>query len=110
MKHQSVASLLRYVAVAAFLLLTSISYSQVLTPRPTSVSGTCGGYYEYLPQGYSTNTWQSYPLIVAVHGIGEIGNGTTDLGNLLNCWTAIPRLIANGGFPTSFNVGGQNYS
>jgi dienelactone hydrolase len=93
------------------LLLTSFhSYSQVQTARPISISGTCGGYYEYLPQGYSSNTWQSYPLIVAVHGIGELGNGTSDLPNLLNCWTSIPRLIANGGFPSSFNVGGQNFS
>ncbi|HWI91985.1 MAG TPA: hypothetical protein VNT20_11965, partial [Flavisolibacter sp.] len=95
----------------SILLFTSFhSYSQVQTARPISISGTCGGYYEYLPQGYSSNTWQSYPLIVAVHGIGEIGNGSSELPNLLNCWTSIPRLIANGGFPSSFNVSGQNFS
>jgi dienelactone hydrolase len=110
MKHHSVVRLLRYIAVATLLFTTTLSYSQVQTARPTTVSGACGGYYEYLPQGYSSNTWQNYPLIIAVHGIGEIGNGTSDLGNLLNCWTAIPRLIANGGFPSSFNVGGQNFS
>ncbi|HEY6915489.1 MAG TPA: alpha/beta fold hydrolase, partial [Paludibacter sp.] len=101
---------LQLLIITNFLFVTSFCYSQVLTPRPTSISGTCGGYYEYLPQGYSTNTSQNFPLIVAVHGIGEIGNGTTDLGNLLNCWTAIPRLIANGGFPVSVSVGGQSFS
>jgi dienelactone hydrolase len=101
---------LSFLTLTTFLLISSFSYSQVQTARPTTVSGACGGYYEYLPQGYSSNTWQNYPLIIAVHGIGEIGNGTSDLGNLLNCWTAIPRLIANGGFPSSFNVGGQNFS
>jgi dienelactone hydrolase len=111
MKHQSVAHLLHYFAVSAFLLFFSFhSNAQVQTARPTSINGNCGGYYEYLPQGYSSNTWQSYPLIVAVHGIGELGNGTSDLGNLLNCWTSLPRRIANGGFPSSFNVGGQNFS
>jgi dienelactone hydrolase len=111
MNHQSVAQLLRYFAVSAFLLFFSFhSNAQVQTARPTSINGNCGGYYEYLPQGYGNNTGQSYPLIVAVHGIGELGNGTTDLANLLNCWTSLPRLIANGGFPSSFNVGGQNFS
>jgi dienelactone hydrolase len=97
-------------ALIIFLFLASNSYSQVQTPRPVSISSSCGGYYEYLPQGYSANTTQTYPLIVFIHGIGEQGNGTTDLGNILNCWTSLPRLIANGGFPTSFNVGGQNFS
>ena len=97
-------------AVIIFLFLSSYSYSQVQTPRYNSIGGNCGGYYEYLPQGYSSNSWQNYPLIVAIHGIGELGNGTTDLSNILNCWTALPRLIANGSFPTSFNAAGQSFS
>jgi dienelactone hydrolase len=97
-------------ALVIFLFLASHSYSQVQTARPTSISSSCGGFYEYLPQGYSTNTTQTYPLIIFIHGVGEQGNGTTDLGNLLNCWTALPRLIANGGFPASFSEGGQNFS
>jgi dienelactone hydrolase len=97
-------------ALIIFLLCASVSYSQVQTARPTSVSGACGGYFEYLPQGYNSNTWQSYPLIIFIHGIGELGNGTTDLGNILNCWTALPRLIANGSFPSSVNAAGQNFS
>ena len=96
-------------AVFIFLFSSFTCYSQIQTPRYNSINGNCGGYYEYLPQGYNTNTWQSYPVIVFIHGIGETGNGTTDLANLLNCWTAIPRLIANGGFPTSVSVGGQNF-
>ena len=96
-------------AVIIFLSLSSPSYSQVQIQRQTSVSNACGGYFEYLPQGYNTNTSKNYPLIIAVHGLGELGNGTTDLANLLNCWTAIPRLIENGGFPSSFTVGGQSF-
>ena len=97
-------------AIIIFLSLGSRCYSQVQTPRQVSVTGACGGFYEYLPQGYNTNTSKNYPLIVAVHGIGELGNGTTDLANILNCWTAIPRLIENGGFPTSITVAGQSFS
>ncbi|HEY3403398.1 MAG TPA: alpha/beta hydrolase-fold protein [Ohtaekwangia sp.] len=50
------------------------------------------GYYIYLPAGYNTNT-KSYPLLVFLHGKGERGNGTTDLGRVLN--TGIPNLIKN---------------
>src|SRR5215213_5298765 len=105
-----VRHLMRFAAVIILLASFFHSYSQVQSPRYNSINANCGGYYEYLPQGYSTNTWQSYPLIVFIHGVGETGNGTTDLPGLLNCWTALPRLIANGGFPASFNVGGQNFS
>ena len=99
-----------YSAVLIFLFIVSPCYSQVQTPKSNTINGNCGGYYEYLPQGYNTNTWQNYPVIVFIHGIGETGNGTTDLPNILNCWTALPRLIANGAFPASFNVAGQNFS
>jgi dienelactone hydrolase len=101
---------LLFSAVLFFLCLGLIANSQIQTPRNVSIINNCGGYYEYLPQGYNSNDTQTYPLIIFVHGIGELGNGTTDLPNILNCWTALPRLIANGGFPTSFTVGGQNFS
>jgi len=45
-----------------------------------------------------------------MHGVGETGNGTTDLGKIINSWTPLPRVIENGTFPTSFNVNGQNFS
>jgi len=110
MNYQRFGLCLRFAAVMTLLFSISISNAQVQTPRYNTVTGACGGYFEYLPQGYNSNTWQSYPLIIFIHGIGEEGNGTSDLGNILNCWTSLPRLIANGGFPNSFNVGGQTSS
>jgi len=50
------------------------------------------GYYIYLPAGYNNNT-KTYPLLVFLHGKGERGNGTTELGRVLN--TGIPQLIKN---------------
>jgi len=48
------------------------------TPRPSgSVDGTTAGYWEYLPPQYGNGAL--YPLLVFRHGIGENGNGTTDL-------------------------------
>src|SRR5882724_7768107 len=48
------------------------------TPRPSgSVDGTTAGYWEYLPPHYGDGAL--YPLLVFRHGVGENGNGTTDL-------------------------------
>jgi dienelactone hydrolase len=77
------------------------------TPKYVTTTANSGGYYEYLPSTYNSDS-RNYPLIVFVHGLGELGNGTSaDLPKLLNCWYALPRLIADGGFPASFNVDGQ---
>jgi pimeloyl-ACP methyl ester carboxylesterase len=54
--------------------------SGVQTPRPLP-NGTSLGYYEYLPAGYETGA--QFPLIVFFHGIGERGNGSTELGKVL---------------------------
>jgi pimeloyl-ACP methyl ester carboxylesterase len=50
------------------------------------------GYWEYLPPGYGGG--DKYPLLVALHGIGENGNGDDkDLDKLLV--TGIPQIIKN---------------
>ena len=59
-------------------------------PFPLGTTDAAQGYYEYLPQGYVDDN-QDYPLLVFIHGLGENGNGTTDLDDLLV--TGIPRLI-----------------
>ena len=107
MKHLRMLRSLRFVATFSLLILLVNANAQVQTPRYVSTTSNSGGYYEYLPTGYN-NSSQSYPLIVFVHGIGELGSGSAaDLPKLLNCWNALPRLIANGQFPATFNVGGQ---
>lgn len=60
-------------------------------PRPLP-NGTNLPYYEYLPTGYSTAT--RYPLVVFFHGIGECGNGTTELSRVLR--NGPPKLIEGG--------------
>jgi endoglucanase len=95
----------RLVTTLSVLFFAIAANAQVQTPKYVSINGNSGGYFEYLPAGYNNNT--TYPLIVFVHGIGELGSGQPgDLDKIINCWTALPRLIVNGGFPTSFNVGG----
>ncbi|MGZ4025747.1 MAG: PKD domain-containing protein [Flavisolibacter sp.] len=97
----------------AFLLMVmtltvlSGSYAQVLTPKYVSTTPNSGGYYEYLPEGYATNN-NNYPLVIFLHGLGELGNGnSTDLPRLLN--TGLPQRLSSGQFPTSFTSGGQSY-
>jgi poly(3-hydroxybutyrate) depolymerase len=88
-----------YVATSAF--------AQVQTARYISTGPNSNGFYEYLPAGYSSGT--KYPLLVFLHGSGELGNGTTDLPNLLDDGSP-PDLISQGKFPTSFTVNGQTFS
>ena len=50
------------------------------TAKPLGNNGAPNGFYEYLPPGYDGNT--AVPLLVFWHGIGEDGNGTTDLSKV----------------------------
>jgi hypothetical protein len=93
----------------AWYLLGSINgFSQVQTARPNiSISARCNGFYEYLPLGYGNGNGK-YPLMVFIHGLGELGNGGTDLPKVLA--NGPPKLINNGLFPASFTVNSQQFS
>ena len=58
----------------------------------TASNGVYIGFWEYKPADY--NAGVKYPVIIFLHGIGERGNGTSDLGSVTNI--ALPRMIANG--------------
>lgn len=51
-------------------------FGQNQTAKLTPVSQI--GYYEYLPPGYTSNT-NNYPIVIFFHGLGERGNGTTEI-------------------------------
>ncbi|NVJ24688.1 hypothetical protein HUW62_26010 [Myxococcus sp. AM011] len=50
--------------------------NQIVTRLP-SASGATLGYSEYLPPGYLTST-QTYPAIIHLNGMGELGQATTE--------------------------------
>ena len=77
------------------------------TAISTNVNEVCGGYYEALPARYDS-TSKSYPMILFIHGIGEVGNGTTQLKNMIR--TGLPWLIHKKAFPASFEVNGEHFS
>jgi hypothetical protein len=91
--------------LGVFLLFNDVK-AQVQTAKYVSMISNSNGYYEYLPQGYYSES-QSYPLIVAINGVGELGNGSSSLPLVLQ--TGVPKVISQGQFPNSFRVNGQDY-
>lgn len=68
---------------------------QTAVPKDPA-NGIPYGYYEYLPQNFSgTGSHQKYPVVIFFGGVGELGNGTSDLPKLMNP-VAPPRLIKEG--------------
>lgn len=49
-------------------------------PVPLGTSDAKQGYWEYLPPGYGGG--EKYPLLVFLHGIGENGNGDSELNKV----------------------------
>ncbi len=72
-------------------------------PNSTSPDGVIG-FLEFRPKDYGT---QQHPLIIFLHGIGERGNGTTQINNVTA--NAIPKFCAAGA-SMRFTVGGQTSS
>ena len=68
------------------------------------VNDNCAGYYKALPARYDSSS-KKYPLILFIHGIGELG---TDLTKMLRA--GLPRLINRKMFPGDFEVNGQHFS
>lgn len=81
-------------AVLICLLITSGIYAQQVARSLTASTGLFIGFYEYKPANYNADPSKKYPLIIFLHGIGERGNGTTDL----------PWILANG-IPKYINAG-----
>ncbi|AUP81321.1 carboxylesterase family protein [Flavivirga eckloniae] len=52
------------------------------------------GFYEYLPQDFNPLSNKKYPVMFFFPGLGEKGNGTTDLKKMLD--TGVPKIINNG--------------
>lgn len=70
------------------------------TPRPIgSKAGNTAGYWEYLPPHYGNGA--RYPLLVFRHGIGENGNGTSELTKVVV--NGPPKLIEADQWPESRN-------
>lgn len=76
-------------------------------PYTVNINQYIGGYYEALPTHYQVTT-KKYPLIIFLHGGGQVGDGGKDLPLVLN--DGIAKEINEEKFPANFNVNGNNFS
>ena len=74
------------------------------TPRQIAINSNVSGFWESVPARYRLTT-KRYPLIVFIHGIGELGTGLSRL----NC-CGLPKHLYNKTFPAKFLVNGVYYS
>lgn len=94
--------------VVVLLAAFQAANAQVQTARYISMTANTNAFYEYLPQGYNPSGTTKYPMILFLHGMGELGDGSAaNLPKVLR--NGPPKLIANGTFPTSFTVNGQTH-
>ncbi len=108
MKNQKIYPKPRFLLVITFLAAVSGLTAQVQTPQYVSMTPLSKAYYEYLPQGYSSTGSQKYPLMIFVHGSGEMGDGSpSQLQRVLK--HGPPKLINQDVFPNSFTVNGQTF-
>ncbi len=100
---------MRYFLSLGFLLLFTSIKAQLQTEQHVSMTPLSNAYYEYLPKGYIANKSHKYPLLIFIHGRGEIGDGSpSELKKVLR--HGPPKLISQGVFPNSFVVNGQAFS
>jgi predicted peptidase len=69
-----------------------------------NVTGNIAGFWQSLPARYEQTT-KSYPLIIFMHGVGELG---TNLGRMNCC--GLPRHLQTKTFPADFQVNGKHFS
>ncbi len=71
------------------------------------IDDNINGFWEYLPRNYQNDVNSRYPLLIFMHGAGEMGNGRDmpTLNKVLK--NGPPKLINQGGFPDSFFVNGR---
>lgn len=103
---------LSFIILFAITIITSASAQTMQTSQVavyTRLHANVGGFLESLPNDYAANPAKKYPLLIAMHGVGERGNGAPGiLEKVAN--VAIPKRIKTGGFPASFTVGGKSFS
>jgi len=108
MNLKSYLSLLTRLLILVFLGFSIPAIAQYQTPRVfDGTDPNVKGYLEYLPDDFATNPTKQYPIMVFFHGIGEEGNGTTQIQAVAT--NGPPKIIAAGQWPSSFQVGNQNF-
>ncbi len=61
----------------------SMAGSPTFNSIPINSDGNSRGYWEFLPEGYGIDANEKYPVVIFFHGLGEGGNGDSDLHEVL---------------------------
>ncbi len=85
----------------------------VLTPVLTTnaeINTNITGFWECLPGSYASQTQQRYPLIICLHGMGELASTVgTNLNAVKNY--GLRKMMGQGNWPNQFTAGnGNTYS
>ena len=108
-RYQSVVMFQRRLLVAFWSLLalaiTHSAHSQNQA-RSIKLSNSSIGYLEHLPKDYH-QSGENYPVMIFLHGIGERGNGTSDLHKVKKNG---PPMHVEQGHDMSFTVNGKQES
>ena len=93
-----------------FLLIQIVIQAQPASHVPKflpEIDKNINGFWEYLPYNYNVNSNARYPLLIFMHGAGDLGStqNIATINRVLNA--GIPKLIASGNFPDSFLVNGS---
>ena len=78
-------------------LISTRVIAQGLVKHPQGTTQAYWGYLEHLPVGYHSGQTTDFPLLIALHGIGEAGNGSSDLDRVQKHGPA--KLINQGKWP-----------
>jgi len=91
-----------------FVLITVplFSFAQLMPKSIVTANGTIG-FYEFKPPGYNADSTYDYPLIIFLHGVGERGNGTSELPMAL--LASFPKLLVAGA-TMQFTVNGRKHA
>lgn len=63
--------------IFALAVVFGFTFNNLHAQQTAKITSSGIGYWEYLPQGYNTNT-NDYPIVIFLHGIGEKGTTSTD--------------------------------
>ena len=96
------------VVAILFQMLFFHATGQVMTGRFKSITPNTNAYYEYLPQGYNPNDTVKYPLMVYLHGAGDLGAGTPSTLPLM-LRSGPPEEYNDDSFPTQVTVNGKSF-
>ncbi len=79
----------------------------VFTAVTQEATSNTTGYYVGLPARYDSTT-KNYPLLVFLHGMGQLSNANNKLSSLAE--VGVNKFLGNKSFPASFSVNGKSYS